>query len=64
MHDGDIVGPEGKYEAVPLSVQLYCRQAAAGRGEPVSGLSGAPCLVGRGSCRPDPLRLMMSEKPG
>ena len=27
-------------------VQLFTKEAAAGRGDPLNGLSGAPCIVG------------------
>lgn len=41
---GSVLDPKGLYEGV-TAIQLYSDQAAAGDGAPVSGLSGAPCIV-------------------
>lgn len=45
VHTGTIEAIHAELEGVPVH-QLYSKQAAAGDGAPVKGLSGAPVLVG------------------
>ena len=45
--DGDIVDLQSVYQGAPV-FQLFSRQAAAGDGMPLPGLSGAPCVVDGG----------------
>jgi len=41
---GKVRDPAGTYQGT-IAIQLYSDEAAAGNGTPVSGLSGAPCIV-------------------
>jgi len=45
VFQGRVVDPHARYDSIS-AMQLFSDQAAAGQGAPVSGLSGAPCIVG------------------